>query len=195
MFYSSALIAETGQPSMAAIDRPVLAVHQIEVEILHTAGFYLLLKQWAALFLPGEEMGGELIGENVLVPRIGGGQALAQSQFALATEIAMGGVKVVEAGSVKGIYHLAKLRHVRFAVYHRQAHAAKAESAMNFREEFVGHYFAHTVYMGQMQRLVAFDHFCFPSLQFQLFSGINNQASRFICFERSFAAPPNSVFP
>ena len=90
-------------------------------------------------------MGGELIGENVLVPGIAGDQALAKSQLTLAAEIAVSGVKIVEAGGEKGVHHFAKLRHVHFAVYHRQAHAAKAEFTMDFRKEFVGHRVALTI--------------------------------------------------
>lgn len=95
-------------------------------------GFQIVAgEQRADLIGPGEEMGGELVREDVLVPGIAGSQGLTQGQLALAAEVAVGRIEIVEAGGEKGVHHVAKLRHIHLAVYHRQAHAAKAEFAVD----------------------------------------------------------------
>ena len=74
-----------------------LGVHQVEVEILHAAGLELGLKQRADVRLALEKTFGELVGEDKTVPGVAAGQALPQGQLALALEVAVGGVEIVEA--------------------------------------------------------------------------------------------------
>ena len=115
--------------------RPALCVHQIEVEIIHPAGLQLLRKQRPDFLLGFKEVVGQLVGQNVLIPLIPGGEAGFDGLFALAAEVAVGGVKIVEARRQKGIHHLRGLLDIHRIAHHRQAHKAKTELLLNFRKD------------------------------------------------------------
>ena len=110
----------------------ILGMHQVEVKILHTAGFQLLLEQGTDILVFLDEVAGEFIDQDVLVPGIAGGQAFFQRKFALAAQIAVGGIKIVEACRQEGIHHFVGFFNVHLAVYHRQTHTAEAEVLFNF---------------------------------------------------------------
>ena len=104
-----------------------LRVHQIEVEIVHAAGGELAFKKGADVRLRFEEVRRQLVGQNIVLTRIAARQAGLQRRFAPPVQIAVGGVKIVEAGCQKGVHHLLRLREVDLLSLHRQAHKAKAK--------------------------------------------------------------------
>ena len=63
------------------------------LSLIHILG----LKQRADVRLALEKTVGELVGEDKTVPGVAAGQALPQGQLALALEVAVGGVEIVEA--------------------------------------------------------------------------------------------------
>ena len=104
-----------------------LRVHQIEVEIVHAAGGELAFKKGADVRLRFEKVRRQLVGQNIVLTRIAARQAGLQRRFAPPVQIAVGGVKIVEAGCQKGVHHLLRLREVDLLSLHRQAHKAKAK--------------------------------------------------------------------
>ena len=104
-----------------------LGVHQVEVKVVHAAGFQLALEEGANVLLLFEVEVGQLVGENITVAGIAAGQTLPQGQLAFAAQIAVGGVEVVETRLQKGVHHPAGLEYVHRAVLHGQAHCAKAK--------------------------------------------------------------------
>lgn len=117
-----------------------LGVHQIEVEVVHAAGGQLAAEEGLDIRL-GLEIGvGELVGEEKAVPGIAAGQRLPDGQLALAADVAVGGVEIVEAGVQEGVHHLLGLPDVHLFFDHGQAHHAEAEVAVDLRKEFVGHH-------------------------------------------------------
>ena len=104
-----------------------LRVHQVEVKILDAAGLEPLLKQWADVRLGLEEVRRQLVGQDIAVAGIAAGEAGLQRGLALALQIAVGGIEVVEARVQKRVHHAACLREVDLAVLHRQKHAAEDE--------------------------------------------------------------------
>ena len=112
-----------------------LRVHEQQVEVLDAAGGKLLLKQWDNLLGAVEVAVGELVHQEVLVAGVAAGERLADGGLALALQVDVGGVKVVEAGGQEGVHHLAELRDIDLAVLQsRQPHAAKAEPAAGVLE-------------------------------------------------------------
>ena len=100
-----------------------LRVHQIEV----AAGGELAFKKGADVRLRFEKVRRQLVGQNIVLTRIAARQAGLQRRFAPPIQIAVGGVKIVEAGCQKGVHHLLRLREVDLLSLHRQAHKAKAK--------------------------------------------------------------------
>ena len=93
-----------------------LRVHQVEVKILDAAGLELLLKQRADVRLGLEEVRRQLVGQDIAVAGIAAGEAGLQRGLALALQIAVGGIEVVEARVQKRVHHAACLREVDLAV-------------------------------------------------------------------------------
>ena len=104
-----------------------LGVHQVEIEIVHPAGLQLALKEGPDVLLRLKEVGGELVGQDVLLPGIAAGEAGLQRPLALALQVAVGGVEVVEARAQEGVDHFRRLRDVDLFALHRQAHESKAK--------------------------------------------------------------------
>ena len=113
-------------PEMGIVPRP-LRVHQIKVEVFHAAGRQLALKEGPDVRLGLEEVGRQLVRQDVALPGIAAGETLPQRRLALALQIAVGGVEIVEARVQKGVHHLFRLRDVHVLAVHRQPHAAEAE--------------------------------------------------------------------
>ena len=109
----------------------ILGMHQVEVEILHSAGFQLALKQRPDLLLALEVVVGQLVGQHIAFPGMAGGQASADGRLALAVQVAVGGVKIVKTRLQEGIHHAGKLLPVHLAVLHGQAHTAEAEISLH----------------------------------------------------------------
>ena len=82
-----------------------LGVHKVEVKVIHAAGGELTVKQRSNLLLAVEEMGGELIGQNISVPGMALYQTLPQGRFTFSTQIAMCRIKIVEAVFQKGMLY------------------------------------------------------------------------------------------
>ena len=112
-------------PEMGIVPRP-LRVHQIKVEVFHAAGRQLALKEGPDVRLGLEEVGRQLVRQDVALPGIAAGETLPQRRLALALQIAVGGVEIVEARVQKGVHHLFRLRDVHVLAVHRQPHAAEA---------------------------------------------------------------------
>ena len=106
---------------------PALGVHQVKVKILYTAGLQLALEQGADILLLLKVVSGQLVGQDVAVPGVPGGQAFLQGQLAFSVDVSMGGVEIVEALFQKGIHHLFRLRNVHFLADHGKPHETKAK--------------------------------------------------------------------
>ena len=104
-----------------------LGVHQVEVEIIHPAGLQLAFKEGSDIRLGFEEIPRQLVCQNVPVTGIPAGQAGLQRRLAFALQIAVGGVKIVEASVQKGIHHPIHFGNVHLFALHRQTHTAKAQ--------------------------------------------------------------------
>ena len=112
-------------------------MHQEKVEILDAAGLQLALEEREDIFLLFEEGRGQFVRQNIALTRVAARQALAQRQLALALDVAVGGVEIVEAAREKEIDHLFELLDVHVLADHRQAHAAEAEAMPDLREKGV----------------------------------------------------------
>ena len=105
-------------------------MHEQQVEVLDAAGGKLLLKQRDDLLGAVEVAVGELVHQEVLVAGVAARERLPDGRLALALQVDVGGVEVVEPGVQEGVDHLAELRDVDLSVLQaRQPHAAKAEPA------------------------------------------------------------------
>ena len=111
-------------------DLRALRVHQIIVEIVHAAGRQLLLEHGADVRLGVEEVFRQLVRQQKALARIAAGETVAERQLALALQIAVRRVKIVEARVQKRIHHAAGLRRVHFLSLHRQAHKTEAEFSL-----------------------------------------------------------------
>ena len=81
----------------------------------------------------------ELVSQNKALARIAGCKAGLQRLLALPADVDLGGVKIVEPRRHIGVHHLPELPEIYLFALHGQAHAAKAESALDFFKEFVLH--------------------------------------------------------
>ena len=104
-----------------------LRVHQIEIEIIDAAGFKLTFEEGTDISLGLEEIRRQLVGQYVAVARIAAGKTGFQCFLALALQISVRGVKIVEARVQKSVNHTVRLGYVNFAVLHRQTHTSEAE--------------------------------------------------------------------
>ena len=104
-----------------------LGVHQVEIKIVHTAGFQLALEKGTDVSLSFEESAGQLVGQDVAVAGVAAGQAGLQRRLAPALKVAVGRVEVVEALLQKIIDHPAGLSQIDLTILQGQAHTAKTE--------------------------------------------------------------------
>ena len=112
-------------------------VHEIEIEIVEPAGFELGLEQRQDIRLGFEEAAGELVCEHVAVARVALCDRLAEGCFAFAGDIAVRGIKIIEARRHQAVDHGPHLRLIHVLADHRQAHEPEAEAAVDLQEEFV----------------------------------------------------------
>ena len=124
--------------------RSILCVHKVEVEVLYSAGLELALEEWTDVLLTLEVRAGKLICENVALAGVSGNEAVADSGLALATEVAVRCIKVIEACRHKLVDHLGEyliVYHLGILVYllHRQTHAAEAEILFSIGKAIVFH--------------------------------------------------------
>ena len=112
--------------------RPALGVHQVEIEIIHPTGLQLRFKQGPNVLLLFKKVIGQLVGQNVPIPRIPGGEAGFDGLLALPADVAVGGIKIVKSRRQKGVHHLRGLGNVHQIAHHGQAHHTKAEPLLNF---------------------------------------------------------------
>ena len=117
-------------PEMIEISRS-LCVHQIEIEIIHTAGLKLTLEKRPDVLLLLKISGRQLIRQNITISGIAAGETLLQCQLALSLNISVGGVKIIESCLQKGIHHLLRLLQVHVLSHHRKTHASKPEVLLN----------------------------------------------------------------
>ena len=108
-------------------------VHQEEVEVFHAAFFQHQVDEGPDLLF-FFEAAGELVRQHIALPGIAVGQALLHRLLALALDVGVGGVEIVEARGQEGIHHLTGGFHVHFFADHGQAHHAEAEVFLNFRK-------------------------------------------------------------
>ena len=119
----------------------ILGMHQVKVEIVHPAPFELVFKERPDVLLLFEIGIGQLVGEQELAAIKALGHAVPDGGFALAADVAVGGIEVVEPGGDEGVRHAAKLIVIHLALLHGQAHASEAEIAVDFREKgILDHY-------------------------------------------------------
>ena len=104
----------------------ILGMHQIEIKIVYPAGFQLLLKQGTNVLLFFKKVHRQLVGQNIPVPGIPGGQTSPEGCFAFAVQIAMGGIEIVKAHIQEGIHHLGYSLQIHFLPNHWKPHTAKA---------------------------------------------------------------------
>ena len=109
-----------------------LGVHQIKVKIADAAGLQLAFKEGADIRLTVEIAGGELVGQRIALPGVAAREAALERLLAVAVQIAVGGVKVVETGVQKGVDHRAEFRIGALGSVAGQAHAAETEMAVYF---------------------------------------------------------------
>ena len=102
-------------------------MHEVEIKIIDAAGLKLALEHRADVRLGLEKVLRQLVRQDVAVAQITARQAGLERLFALALQIAVRRVKIVEACVQKCVYHTVRLRDIDLAVLHRKAHKAKAE--------------------------------------------------------------------
>ena len=105
----------------------VLGVHQVKVEVIHSTGLQLAFEEGPDVRLGFEEAVGELVRQDVLLPGVTAGEGHLQGRLALALDVAVGSIEVVEAPVQKGVYHALGLLYVYLFPIHRQTHTAEAE--------------------------------------------------------------------
>ena len=104
-----------------------LRVHEIEVKILHAAGFELALKERTYVLLFIKIRACELIGEDIALSRAALHKALPYGCLALAAEVAVSRIEIIKPLCKEVIDHLAKFRKIHLVAVHRQTHTAEAE--------------------------------------------------------------------
>ena len=72
-------------------------------------------------------LGGELVGEDVVLPGVAGGETFPECDLALSVQIAVGSIKIVEPVCQEGVHHLFGFFQVHFAVFHGKTHTAEAK--------------------------------------------------------------------
>ena len=110
-----------------AIVLQALRMHEVEIKIIDAAGLELALEHRADVRLGLEKVLRQLVRQDVAVAQITARQAGLERLFALALQIAVRRVKIVEACVQKCVYHAVRLRDIDLAVLHRKAHKAKTE--------------------------------------------------------------------
>ena len=109
------------------IIRQSLRVHEVKVKILDAAGVQLALEERTDIRLGLEEIRRQLVRQDIAVTGIALRETFAQRKLALALQIAVRGVEVVEARAQEGVDHFRRLRDVDLFALHRQAHEAEAK--------------------------------------------------------------------
>ena len=99
--------------------------HHIDVSVYASREY--TWQQMREIRLGLEKVLRQLVRQDVALPGIAAGETLPQRRLALALQIAVGGVEIVEARVQKGVHHLFRLRDVHVLAVHRQPHAAEAE--------------------------------------------------------------------
>ena len=117
---------------IVAVVACTLRMHQVIIKVFHAAGRQLAFKQGADIGLGLKEVAGQLVGQDIAIPGIAAGQAGLQRRFALALNIAVGGIKVVEARLQKSVHHTAGFGGIHRVAVHRQAHAANPKFFFTF---------------------------------------------------------------
>ena len=102
-------------------------MEQVEIEIFYAAMGQLLLKNTlqisAVLKIPQRQLGGQL----EALPGVPVHQSGFHSLLGFAPQIAVGRVKIGEAGLQELVHHLLGLFQVHFLAQHGQAHQPKAQ--------------------------------------------------------------------
>ena len=109
-----------------------LGVHQVKVQIVYAQGFQLAFKEGANVRFALEIHVGKFVRQDVAFAGVAVGQGGLQGLLALALQIAVGGVEIVETGGEKCIYHPLHLVQVHFLTLHGQAHTAEAKVLFDF---------------------------------------------------------------
>ena len=105
-----------------------LRVHKIDIKVLNAAALELCLEEPGKILCRLEEGGRELVGQNVGLSRISRGEAIAQNELAVATDIVLRGVKIVETCRKICVKHRGGALAVNLAVgAGGQTHTSKAE--------------------------------------------------------------------
>ena len=116
---------------IVAVIARALGVHEIKVEVINAAGLQLALEEGPDIRLCLEKVAGQLVGEDVLFARIAAGQAGLERRLALALNVAVRGVEIVEARFEERVHHAAGFGRVDLRAVHGQAHTAEAEVLLN----------------------------------------------------------------
>ena len=85
--------------------RVSLRVHQIKIKILHVTGVELIFKARADIRLGLEEIRRQLARQHIADARIAAGETGLQRRLALALQIAVGCVEIIEARIQKRVDH------------------------------------------------------------------------------------------
>ena len=109
-------------------------MHQVKVEIVHTAVPQLFFKEGADVRLFGKEFAREFVGEDVGGAGMEACKAFLNGPFALSAHIAPGGVEIIEALLQKMIHHFIDFFRIDPAFFHGQAHKAEAQLFLNLRK-------------------------------------------------------------
>ena len=105
----------------------VLRVHKIEVKIVDAAYFELLFKEGSYFLIRVEIVDRELIGEDIAISGIAGGEAFFKRDLTCSAEIAVRGVEIVKSVFNKRVYHTGKLGVIDLIAVHGKAHTAESK--------------------------------------------------------------------
>ena len=114
---------------------PILGVHQVKVKIIYAAGLQLTFKEGEDILFASEIGLRQLVRQEEFAPGMTLGHAVPDGCLGLSVDITVRGVKVVETGANEGIRHAAEFVIIHMLFLHGQAHAAKAEVAVDLREK------------------------------------------------------------
>ena len=115
----------------------ILRVHEIKVKVLHTARLKLAFKERTDILLALEVAVGQLICQNKMASVISFRDTFAHRDLTLGADIAVGGIKVVEASVDERVCHPAYLLVIDLVAVHRQTHTPKSKVAVDLRKKTI----------------------------------------------------------
>lgn len=123
-----------------------LCVHEVEVEIVNSAGFKLFFKERTNVSFCLEEVRRQLVRQDITVAGVTACETGFECGFAPALKISVSGVEIVESRVKECVHHAACFLCIYFTVFNRQAHTSKSEVLFDF---------IHVKYSFPFRRLVS----------------------------------------